>query len=91
MTMPDEALIAALDNVRDQYSQRQKVTQNLLAALKGTPGTLAKTTRALQTYAEQSSGIDPDRLGQAQQMFETLRVKEGAVDPLMPDLKVRPI
>ncbi len=85
--MPNEALIAALDELRDQYSQRQKVTQNLLSALKGMPGTLTKTARALQTYVEQGTSIDPNKLGQSQQVFEALRVKEDAVDPLVPDLK----
>jgi hypothetical protein len=33
--MPDATLIAALDNLRDGYSQRQKVTQNLLTARQG--------------------------------------------------------
>src|SRR5437870_2030668 len=85
--MPDETLIAALDNLREQYIQRHKVTQNLLTVLKGTPGTLTKTTRALQEYAGQGGSIDPNKLGQAQQTFEALRVKEDAVDPLTPDLK----
>src|SRR5258707_1024241 len=87
MTMPNEALITAVDSLRDQYSQRQKVTQNLLTALKGTPATLAKTARALHEYAEQGGSIDQNKLGQAQQTFEALRVKDDAVDPLTPDLK----
>jgi hypothetical protein len=87
MTMPNEALITAVDTLRDLYSQRQKMTQNLLAALKGTPGTLTKTARALQAYAEQGGSVDQNQLAQAQQTFAALRVKEDAVDPLLPDLK----
>jgi hypothetical protein len=85
--MPDETLIAALDNLRDGYSQRQKVTQNLLTALQRTPSTLNKTARALRDYIDQGSGIEPSKLDQAQQTFEVLRLKEDAVDPLTPDLK----
>jgi hypothetical protein len=85
--MPDEALIIALDKLRDSYSQRQKVTQNLLTALKGTPGALTKTARVLREYAQQGSSIDADKVIQAQQSFEALRLKEEAVDPLLPDLK----
>ena len=85
--MPDETLIAALDNLRDGYSQRQKVTQNLLTALKRTPSTLNKTARALRDYIDQGNGIEQSKLDQAQQTFEALRLKEDAVDPLAPDLR----
>lgn len=85
--MPSDSLISSLENLRDQYSQRQKVANNLLAALKGTTGALGKTGRALKEYADQNGADGPAALGQVQQTFSSLRIKEEAVDPLLPDLR----
>lgn len=84
--MPNDALIAALERLRDTYSQRQKTTNNLMAALKGAGGSVGKASRALREYADQGGGASPP-IAQAQQVFGTLRLKEDAVDPLLPDLR----
>lgn len=46
--MPNNALITALEDLRDTYSQRQKATNNLLAALRGVTGSLGKAGRSLE-------------------------------------------
>lgn len=83
--MPDENLIAALDRLRETYNQRQRSTNNLLNALKGTISALSKTNRSLRDYADQNP--DGNGLGQTLQAFSTLRVKDEAIDPVMPQLK----
>src|SRR5262245_32809306 len=85
--MPNDSLLAALDRARETYSQRQKTAASLLAALKGTTGALGKTNRALREYAEQNQAAQGNGLAQAQQAFGTLRLREEAIDPLLPDLR----
>lgn len=85
--MPEAALLAALEQLRDRYSQRQKVTNNLLTALKATTSALGKSTRALRDYAEQNPASSTDTIAQAQHTFSTQRIKDEAVDPLTPDLR----
>jgi hypothetical protein len=84
--MSIEPLIAALEQVRDTYSQRQRATGGLLAALKGTTSAIGKASRSLRDYAEQN-GTPSSALGQAQQAFGTLRLKEEVIDPLLPELR----
>jgi len=83
--MPNDALIGELDRLRETYSQRQKATNNLLMALKGTTSALGKTGRILREYTDQNPVTNG--LAQAQQAFGTLRLKEEAIDPLMPELR----
>lgn len=85
--MPTDSLMSALEYLRDTYTARQRATNALLAALKGTTGTLTKASRALNDYAGQETGLDAARLSQAQAAFGALRLKEEAIDPLAPDLR----
>jgi hypothetical protein len=85
--MPNDALISDLEQLRDSYSQRQKVTNSLLAALKGTTAALGKAGRNLNDYATQNSNLNSTALAQAQQAFGALRLKDEAIDPLMPELR----
>lgn len=84
--MPNDSLISALETQRETYSQRQKATTNLVAAMKGATGAITKASRTIKDYADQS----PNNLNgimNAQQTFGTLRLREEVVDPLMPDLR----
>jgi hypothetical protein len=85
--MPNEVLIRALDELRDNYNQRQKVTNGLVTALKGTTSSLNKATRALRDYADQNDIGNQSTLAQSQQAFGGLRLKEEAIEPIMPDLR----
>src|SRR5262245_31210289 len=83
--MPNDALITELERVRETYTLRQKTANGLIAALKGTTGAIGKANRMLKDYTDlnpASNGI-----AQSQQAFGALRLKEEAVDPLMPDLR----
>ena len=84
--MPTDSLISTLESLRDTYSGRQRATNNLLTALKGSTGALTKAGRALNDYAVQETSLDGARLAQAQEVFGTLRLRE-ATDPLVPDLR----
>jgi hypothetical protein len=85
--MPNDSLISELDGLRDLYSQRQRATTSLLTALKGTTSALSKAGRNLNDYAEQNGSPQLTALAQAQQTFGSLRLKEEAIDPLLPDLR----
>jgi hypothetical protein len=85
--MPNDPLVSGLEQLRDAYSQRQKTTNSLLAALKGTSSALNKASRTISDYATQNSTINQATLDQAQQAFGALRLKDEAIDPLMPDLR----
>jgi hypothetical protein len=85
--MPNDALITALEDLRDTYSQRQRATNSLLAALRGVTGSLGTAGRTLSEYAGQSPGLDRARLSRAQEAFDALRLKDDAIDPLLPDLR----
>jgi hypothetical protein len=85
--MPNEALIEALEQLRDTYSQRQKATNGLLTALKGTNTALNKANRTLRDYADQNPNRNNAAISQAQDVFGALRLKEEAIDPLLPDLR----
>lgn len=83
--MPDAALISALEELRESYGQRQKLTANLLASLKGATSALGKAGKSLRDYAERS----PDINGAARAL-DTLaasRLREEAFDPLLPGLR----
>jgi hypothetical protein len=85
--MPNEELIGALDQLRDTYNQRQKATNGLVTALKGTTSSLNKATRALNDYAGQNNTPGSNGLTQSRQAFSDLRLKEEAIEPLMPELR----
>src|SRR5262245_4127472 len=83
--MPNDALIIELERVRETYTQRQKTANGLIAALKGTTGAIGKANRMLKDYTDLNPATNG--VAQSQQAFGTLRLKEEAVDPLMPDLR----
>ncbi len=85
--MPNESLISALDRLRETYSQRQKMTNSLLTALKGTTSALGKASRTLKDYTEQHADEQPTGLTNAQQAFGASRLKDEAIDPLLPELR----
>lgn len=84
--MPNETLIAALEDLRDSYAQRQRLTQNLMKALKSASSALGKANRALREYAE-LNGSSSDAIAQAQASFGAMRLKEEAIDPTQPELR----
>src|SRR5436305_10501148 len=86
-SMPNDSLISAIEGLRETYSQRQRATNGLLAALKGTTGALSKANRSLREYADQNANLNRAELAQAQQAFGAARLKDEAIDPLMPDLR----
>jgi hypothetical protein len=85
--MSNESLIGALEQMRDTYTQRQRAASGLMAALKGVTSALGKAGRSLRDYSEQNGTPAAGALGQAQQAFGALRLKEEAVDPLLPELR----
>ena len=85
--MPNDSLLGELERLRDIYSQRQKATNSLLTALKGTASALGKANRTLNDYSNQNSSLNSATLTQAQQTFGALRLKDEAIDPLLPDLR----
>jgi hypothetical protein len=84
--MPDAALISALDELRESYGQRQRLTANLLAALKGATGALGKAGKTLREYAERSPG-STDGAARALETLSASRLRDEALDPLLPGLR----
>lgn len=82
--MPNETLIRHLDSLREHYTQQQKRAVALQSALKAFPAAQYKAQRALQDYGEQNVGVS---ITAAQSLLDGLRLKEEAIDPLMPDLR----
>jgi hypothetical protein len=85
--MANDSLLEELEHLRDSYSQRQKATNSLLTALKGTTSTLGKASRTLNDYATQPNNLNPALLAQSRQSFGMLRLREEAIDPLVPELR----
>lgn len=84
--MPDAALISALEDLRESYGQRQKLTANLLAALKGATGALGKAGKSLREYAERNPG-GGDGAVRALEALSSSRLRDDAIDPLLPGLR----
>src|SRR5258708_35393281 len=76
--MPNDSLITALQALREDYSQKQKATHSLIAALKGKSSAFGKIQQALGDYATWNPDGDPV-LGQIQQAFGTA---QESVNPL---------
>jgi len=87
--LPNDELIGQLEGVRDGYAGRLRAANGLLTALKATTGTLGKANRALREYADGDATpiVDQDKVAAARQTFEELRIKDDAVDPLLPELR----
>src|SRR4051794_15897027 len=66
--MPNDSLITALHALREDYSQRYKATNGLIATLKGKSSAFGKIQQALGDYAARNPGGDP-ALTQVQQTF----------------------
>jgi prefoldin subunit 5 len=85
--MPNEALITQLDTLRETYAQQQKAVAGLQAAFKGVTNAHSKVQKALRDLAMLNSGVSPDNLNGAQEAFAAGRLREDAVDPLLPDIR----
>ncbi|MEP7287026.1 MAG: hypothetical protein ABI947_14820 [Chloroflexota bacterium] len=76
--MPTESLTAALQTLREDYIQKQKATQSLIAAIKGKSSAFGKVQQAISDYAAQNANSDP--------MLESVQEAIGAaqenVNPL---------
>jgi hypothetical protein len=66
--MPNDSLITALHALREDYSQRYKATNGLIATLKGKSSAFGKIQQALSDYAARNPDGDP-ALTQVQQTF----------------------
>jgi len=84
--MPDVALIETLDRLRESYSQRQKLSANLVTALKRTTSALGKTTRTMREYVERTQGV-AEAAPRALEALATSRLRDEALDPLQPALR----
>lgn len=82
--MPNETLIGQLDALRDTYLQRNKATTTLLSTLKGVADAHAKAQRILRDFSAQNPGLD---IARTQEAFTETRLKEEAIDPLLPELR----
>ena len=58
-----------------------------MASLKSTNSALSKVNRSLREYADQNASSNTEGLMQAQHSFSSLRIKDEAIDPLLPDLR----
>jgi hypothetical protein len=85
--MPNTALIAELEQVRELYNQRQKSANNLQTALKGAASAINKANRSFRDYGAQHTSNGPAALPQAQQFVANLRLREEAIDPIGPELR----
>lgn len=70
--MPDETLITALQSLRDEYSQKQKATNNLVKALKGRSSAFGKLQAVLSDYAANNASGDPEPERHVQDIFGTV-------------------
>ncbi len=82
--MPNETLMEQLDTLRETYSQRNKATATLQSTLKGVADAHAKAQRILRDFDAQNPGLD---IAGAQDAFTQTRLKEEAIDPLLPDVR----
>lgn len=82
--MTNDTLLEQLDTLRETYTQQQRAVTALQAALKGVLGAHGKAQKALRDIVAQNVQVD---VGAAQEVFADARLKEEAVDPLLPDLR----
>ncbi len=85
--MANDTLINQLELMRDAASQRQKAATAAQTALQSIPTIFTKAERALRTLADQAGPAAPDALEQSRQALANARLKESAVDPLLPDVR----
>jgi hypothetical protein len=77
--MPNDSLISALQVLREAYSQRQKSTNSLIAALKGKSSLFGKIQQTLDDYMAENPSDDP-ALAQVQQSFG---LAQESINPLL--------
>ncbi len=82
--MPNEPLLLQLTQLGEAYSLRQKRANAVQAVFKLVANSQVKATKALREYAEHDTTVD---VHGAQEAFTRVRIKEEAIDPLMPDLR----
>jgi hypothetical protein len=82
MIMPNDSLISALQVLREEYSQRQKSTHNLISALKGKSSAFGRIQQALGDYANNNATGDT-ALAQVQQSFG---MAQESINPLVATL-----
>ncbi len=82
--MPNETLISQIDALRDQYGQQQRTTAALQTAFKAVTDAHSKAQKVLRDLNAQNTGVAVEG---AQQAFAEVRLKEDAIDPLLPDLR----
>jgi hypothetical protein len=82
--MPNETLIRRLDALRDTYGQQQRAAATLQTAFKAVTNAHSKAQRALRDAGTQNTGLGIEG---AQQTFAQVRLKEDAIDPLLPELR----
>jgi hypothetical protein len=84
--MPNETLITQLDTLRETYTQQQKAVAALQGALKGVINAHSKAQKVLRDVSSQNSGISAG-VTSVQQVFAGSRLKEDAIDPMLPDIR----
>jgi hypothetical protein len=82
--MAHEGLIQQLDSLRAMYDQQQRRAHALQSALKALPAAQTNAQRILQDYQTQNATVNVDGI---QGLLTDLRLKEEAIDPLMPELR----
>lgn len=82
--MPNETLLTQLDALREVYAQQQKAVSTLQTALKAFTDAQSKAQKALRDAAAQDVRLNT---AGAQEAFSQTRLKEDAIDPLLPDLR----
>ncbi len=82
--MTNDSLLQQLDLLRDQYTRQQKTASGLQASLKGVTDVHNRLQKTLEDYRERNTGADVTGI---QDLFASLRLKEDAIDPLLPDLR----
>jgi hypothetical protein len=87
--MPDPSLITQLESLRDAYSQRQRGINALVSTLQNLNKAFNKAHKSLRDYAETTNAARsaPAALDASLGAFGETRLKEGAIDPLLPDLR----
>jgi hypothetical protein len=85
--MTNDSLIATLEHLRDLYVQQQKAAVSLQTALKSATDALGKASKSLKEYSQQNRGIDETELTSTQTAFDSLRLKDDFIDPVLPDLR----
>ena len=82
--MPNETLLNQVDNLRETYAQKQRAAATLQTSLKAVTDAHGKAQRVLRDFPAQGVGID---VNGTQQAFAQTRLREEAIDPLLPDLR----